>query len=426
MITSGRFAHAPVRFMCRIVLIALLAVAAAFAELSGSFSAALDHPAIQYDTRPPSDPVAVLNRKIQAGSVQLRFEGASGYLRSVLEALRIPIESQLVVFSKTSLQAPIITPKNPRSLFFNDSVAAGWVKGEPFVELAAEDPEQGVIFYTMDQIPTAKPVFERQDRCLVCHESFSSLGIPGTLLRSSFVAADGQPLRQLGDYLNDHRSPFEERWGGWYVTGKRVPAGHLGNTIATNPASAPPVDAASPTSLEGKFDTSAYLSPYSDIVALMVFDHQMHMINLLTRMGWDTRLALYQRGDVSHSVREDAKALVDYLLFIDETPLPGKIEGTSGFAGKFAALGPRDRKGRSLRDLDLEHRLMRYPCSYMIYSTAFEALPAEAKDAIYRRMWQILSGQEQRSQYARLSSQDRQAIVEILRDTKRDLPPYFD
>ena len=412
--------------MRRTVLLALLAVAAAWAELSSGFNAALDHPAIQYDARPANDLVAALNRDVQAGKVHLRFEGPSGYLRSVLEALRIPVESQLVVFSKTSLQAPIITPSNPRSLFFNDSVAAGWVKGEPFVELAAEDPRQGVIFYTLDQVPTAQPVFERQDRCLQCHESFSSLGVPGTLLRSSFVARDGQPLRQLGDYLNDHRSPLQERWGGWYVTGQHVPTGHLGNALVTNPQIAPAVEAPSLASLQGKFDTSAYLSPYSDIVALMVFDHQMHMINLLTRMGWDTRLALYQREDVARIVRDDAKELVDYLLFIEEAPLPGPIEGTSGFAGKFAALGPRDRKGRSLRDLDLERRLMRYPCSYMIYSPAFDALPAEAKDAIYRRMWEILSGQKKAVKYARLTPADRQAIVEILRDTKKDLPPYFD
>lgn len=411
--------------MRRSLLFVLLPAAAAIAELSGGFNASLDHPAIQYDTRPVSDPVAALNRKIQEGQVQLRFEGPSGYLRSLLEALQIPVESQLVVFSKTSSQAPIITPSNPRSLFFNDSVAAGWVRGEPFVELAAEDPEQGVIFYTLDQVPTAKPVFERQDRCLQCHESFSSLGVPGTLLRSSFVARDGQPLRQLGDYLNDHRSPLKERWGGWYVTGKHVPTGHLGNTLVTNPESAPEIDTPSLASLEEKFDTSAYLSPYSDIVALMIFDHQMHMINLLTRMGWDTRVALYQRLDISHIVREDAKDLVDYLLFIDEAPLDEKIDGTSGYAGKFSALGPRDRKGRSLRDLDLERRLMRYPCSYMIYSPAFDALPPEAKDAIYRRMWEILSSQEKSAKYARLTPADREAIVEILRDTKKDLPPYF-
>jgi hypothetical protein len=411
--------------MRRTVLLTFVAVAAALAELSGSFSASPDDPAIQYDTRPPNDPVAVLNRRIQAGEVQLRFEGPSGYLRSVLGALQIPIESQLVVFSKTSLQAPIITPKNPRSLFFNDSVAAGWVKGEPFVELAAEDPQQGLIFYTLDQVETAKPVFQRQDQCLQCHESYSSLGVPGTLLRSSFVAPDGQPLRQLGDYLNDHRTPLEQRWGGWYVTGKRVPAGHLGNTLVTYPGTTPPANAPSLVSLQEKFDTGPYLSPYSDVGALMVFDHQMRMMNLLTRIGWDTRLALYHRRDVSKILHDDAADFVDYLLFIDEAPLPGNIEGNSGFAKKFSALGPRDHKGRSLRDLDLEHRLLRYPCSYMIYSPAFDALPPQAKDAIYRRTWEILSGQEKTAKYARVSREDRRAIIEILRDTKPDLPTYF-
>ena len=414
--------------MRRIVLIApcvLAMLAAAFGELSGGFAGSLDHPAIQYDTRPTHDPVAVLNRKIQDGRVQLRFEGASGYLRSVLEAMAIPVESQLVVFSKTSLQARIITPSNPRSLFFNETAAVGWVKGEPFVEVAAEDPEQGVIFYTLDQVPNRQPRFARQDRCLQCHESFNSLGVPGTLLRSSFVATDGQPLRQLGDHLTDHRSPFEERWGGWYVTGKRGPAHHMGNTLMTDQESTKPNRAPSLASLVGKFDASAYLSPYSDIVALMVFDHQMRMINLLTRIGWDARFALYEHLDVSKVLHDDAMDLVDYLLFIDEAPLPAKIEGTSGFAERFIASGPRDRKGRSLRDLDLTQRLMRYPCSYMIYSPAFDALPAEAKDAIYHRMWAILSHAEKVAKYVRLARTDRQAIVEILRDTKPDLPDYF-
>jgi hypothetical protein len=113
------------------------------------------------------------------------------------------------------------------------------------------------------------------------------------------------------------------------------------------------------------------------------------------------------------------------MLFVDETPLAGKIEGTSGFTQKFSAEGPADARGRSLRQLDLERRLMRYPCSYMIYSQAFEALPAMAKDAVYRRMWEVLSGGDKQKPYDRLSLADRRAIVEILRDTKKDLPAYF-
>jgi hypothetical protein len=158
----------------------------------------------------------------------------------------------------------------------------------------------------------------------------------------------------------------------------------------------------------------------------MVFNHQVQMINLLTRVGWETRFALYDHQDlVARLLQDGSKELVDYLLFIDEAPLGGKIQGSSGFAEKFAARGPRDRTGRSLREFDLERRLMRYPCSYMIYSEAFDGLPAEAKEVIYKRMWQILSGQEKERKYARLSLADRQAIVEILRDTKPGLPDYF-
>jgi hypothetical protein len=194
-------------------------------------------------------------------------------------------------------------------------------------------------------------------------------------------------------------------------------------------------------SLNGKFDTDAYLSPYSDIVALMVFEHQMRMINLFTRVGWEIRFAEYQeqidrkqndkalRDHHNATVRllgETARELVDYLLFVDEAPLADKIQGTSGFTEKFSAREPRDTKGRSLRQLDLERRLMRYPCSYMIYSQAFDTLPSEAKDAIYKRMWQILSGQEKDGKYARFSRADREATVEILGETKKGLPKYFE
>jgi hypothetical protein len=396
---------------------AAVALALAYAELTGAFPASRDDPAIQYDSRPTHDAVAALNAKIREGKVQLKFDGPSGYLRSVLEALEVPVESQMVVFSKTSLQMRIISPSNPRALYFSDSVAVGWVRGEPFVEAAVQDPEQGIIFYALNQTPAEKPQFERQNQCLQCHESLACLGIPGLLVRSSFPAPDGTPQRQLGDYLTDHRSPFSERWGGWFVTSKHGPA-NMGNTLAADPSSESLRRATNTATLEGVFDTSAYLSPYSDIAALMVFDHQMHMMNLLTRMGWNARLPDFDAA-------ADASELVDYLLFVDEAPLTEKIEGTSGFAEKFAARGPRDRLGRSLRDLDLEHRLMRYPCSYMIYSPAFDALPPKAKDAIYRRIWQILSGQDKPQKYARLSPAVRRAIVEILRDTKAALPPYF-
>ena len=193
-------------------------------------------------------------------------------------------------------------------------------------------------------------------------------------------------------------------------------------------------------SLEGRFDLAGYPTPYSDVAALLVLEHQTHITNLITRLGWEARLEAYEaRTDAAPpppraAVAAKAKAsrveiaaadLVDYALFVYETPLPDKIRGGSGFAEKFAALGPTDGKGRSLRQLDLDGRLMKYPCSYMIYSDAFDALPRDAKSAVYQRVWQILSGQETGKKYAALSRTDRQAIVEILKDTKKDLPEYF-
>jgi hypothetical protein len=413
---------------------------AVLAELGGASLASTDHPAIAYDTRPADDAVARLNSEIQHGKVQLRFEGVEGYLRSVLKTLEISVESQMVVFSKTSLQMHLINPHNPRTIFFNDQVAVGWVPGEPFIEIASQDPQQGVVFYTLDQRPIERPSFARRNDCLICHESYSTLGVPGMQIRSVFPAADGRQMRQFGDYTSDHRSPFGERWGGWYVTGKQLPLRHMGNEMVTA-LDTPLSGSENPAmgSMRIELNPTTYLSPYSDIVALMVFDHQVQMMNLITRVGWDVRVGLYEERSRSallpapanphdltmRLLREGSKDLVDYLLFIDEAPLPGKIEGSAGFAEKFAMLGPRDRRGRSLRELDLENRLMRYPCSYMIYSKAFDGLPEQARDAIYQRMWQILSGAEKDHKYARLSVADRQAIVEILRDTKPGLPDYF-
>jgi hypothetical protein len=230
----------------------------------------------------------------------------------------------------------------------------------------------------------------------------------------------------------DHRTPVEDRWGGWYVTGTQVPLRHLGNVPVLHvPRSYVRADTAPRlTTGAGAFDASAYLTPHSDVVALMVLNHQVHMINLLTRLGWEARILAHDSpatttGGLPPHVRDLVREFVDYLLFIDEAPLPSPVKGATKFAQEFASKGPRDSRGRSLRDLDLAHRLLRYPCSFMIYSDAFEALPATVKDLVYERMWEVLSGRETNKVYARLSLADRRAIVEILRETKKGLPGSF-
>jgi hypothetical protein len=396
-----------------------------FADLSPDL---VREPAIAYFTTPAADRVARLNADLQRGTVQLAFDPVQGYLPSILQALRIPAASQLLVFTKSSVQAPRISPRNPRAIYFDDTVTLGYIHGAEFLEFAAEDPRQGVVFYTLDQRAAGTPIIERRDFCLSCHNNRSTLEVPGLLVRSIATTATGAPVPKFGNYTPDHRSPFDERWAGYYVTGHHGSLRHLGNAMLVDRTSDARVtnDTLNLDSVKERIDADHYLAPHSDIAALLVFEHQMHMINLLTRIGWDARmLASTHAPDARAVLDRSADELVDYLLFADETPLPAPVSGTSGFAQQFSSAGPVDTRGRSLRQLDLRTRLLRYPCSYLIYSEAFDALPPPARDAIYERMWRVLSGQDGGPKYARLSSTDRRAIVEILRDTKESLPAYF-
>jgi hypothetical protein len=413
-------------FLCVLPLLSVIVAA----QRGGMFRGSADDPGIKYSTAPLNNAVASLNQQLQDGAVHLAFEGRSGYLRTALAALDIPIDSQLLVFSPTSLQAPRINAANPRALFFTDRVALGWVRDGEVLEVAAHDATQGVVFYTLDQRATDAPQFKRMTTCLGCHSGGPTLGVPG-LLNFSTKAADAQSFAR--SVTMDHRSPLAERWGGWFVTGSSGPTTHRGNLVKA--LDGRPGRALS--SVDGLFDADGYRSNYSDIVALLVFSHQTHMTNLLTRAGWEARAAdpaLHppyrtdpgEQDRIAEVMRGIANEVVDYLLFIDEAPLPEPVRGSSGFAERFSATGPSDHQGRSLHQIDLTQRLMKYRCSYLIYSPAFDALPPAVKEPIFRRLWQVLSGQERDARYqSALSRADRQAVIEILRDTRKDLPPYF-
>jgi hypothetical protein len=409
--------------MAILALIWLCSLGAVSGQLLPHPSLLRNHPAIGYARAPVTDAAARLNRQLQAGEATIESNGQSGYLRSVLRALNVPIESQVLVFSKTSFQASRINPSNPRAIYFNDTVAVGWVRGGPVLEIVAEDPRQGAIFYTLAQSQEGLPQFERNDTCVSCHTSDATQNIPGMFVGSVFPGVDG--ITMYGPaFTTDHRSPLDIRWGGWFVTGHHAAARHMGNAVATNPSDLAAMITPSTvhvSSLEGRFDMTGYLSPHSDIVALLVLEHQAQMLNLITRAGWEARVGT----DAGRPLERVAEELVDYLLFVDEAPLAGPISGTTSFAAGFAAPGPRDHHGRSLRDLDLTRRLLRYPCSYLIYSEPFDAMPTAAKSAVYARLWKILSGMETAARYSVLSAADRTAILEILRETKPDLPKYF-
>ena len=403
-------------------------------QRSGAFMGSSDDSAIKYSAAPSSNAVIDVNQKLQSGELKFAFDEKSGYLQSALAALDLPVDSQLLVFSRTSLQGKRIGEQNPRALYFNDRVAMGWVRGGDLLEVAATDASQGIVFYSLDQRPVAStdpPQFKREFVCLGCHMTGNTLNVPGLLM---FSTTRAEPTQYSGIPRHiDQLDPLTKRFGGWFVTGSAGSVPHMGNQVAAMDGR-PSHDL---SSVDGLFDASGYRALSSDIVAHLVLTHQAGMTNLLTRAGWEARASDPKLHEpYSSNAEQDARVatvmagvaseVVDYLLFVDETKLTERVKGASGFAERFAARGPRDRKGRSLYELDLNRRLLKYPCSYLIYSPEFDALPPLAKDPIYKRMWEILSGQEQDPRYRSvLSLSDRQAIVEILRDTKTDLPPYF-
>ncbi|HKB04170.1 MAG TPA: hypothetical protein VKD90_18245 [Gemmataceae bacterium] len=402
-----------------------------------------DRPPINYASAKPENVVTRLQQQIDAGQVKLPFTDEFGYLPAVLKELKVPVSSQTLVFSKTSLQRDRISPRTPRALYFNDDVYVGFCRLGEVMEVSVADPELGTVFYTVTQEPADKPKFQRHtENCLSCHLSRHQ-GIPANVVRSVYPDRQGNPILSGGSFRTDHASPLKERWGGWYVTGTHGKQPHLGNMILSKrsvPDDLTNDDGVNVTDLKGRIDTGMYLSPHSDLVALMVMEHQTEMHNRITAANYQTKLA-HRDADVINKLdkapkgrltestarRVDgaAEQLVKYLLFSEEIRLTDPLQGTSGFAEEFARQGPFDKKGRSLREFDLQTRLFKNPCSYLIYSPAFDGLPASVRDRTYRRLWDVLTGKETGKDYAHLSAADRQAIKEILIDTKPGLPEFW-
>jgi hypothetical protein len=365
------------------------------------------HPAILYGVGASNDPVARLAKKIESREVELEFDADGlSYLPSLLERLGVSADSQVLVFSKTSAQQARISPRAPRAIYFGDDVAVGFIPGSETIEIAAVDPRQGVLFYTLPAAKAERPRFLRPEGCLECHQGPATLGVPGVYVGSVRTSSSGRADFR-GSIVSDHRTPFADRWGGWYVTSSLGPSEHGGNSVAIHPLDdAAPGNATNLESLAGRVDTSRYPAPVSDIVALMTLEHQTQMTNLFTRLGWEARIA---ERDLTARIEE----VVAYMLFEDEAPLKEPIRGVSTFAESFARRGPRDAKGRSLRDFDLETGLFRHPLTYMVYSEAFDALPDGVRARLYRRLFE------------RLTERKENPILAILRETKPGIPDYI-
>jgi hypothetical protein len=405
---------------------------------------------INYSAATPRDPVATLKQAIEQGKTQLSPTPGHGYLDALLRELHIAPSSQVLVFSRTSFQRDDISPAKPRALYFNDDVYVGYVPAGDMIEIASTDPTLGTVFYAIGQrapgeVSSATPgkLTRKTDLCLQCHGASMTRDIPGLLVRSVFADARGNPIGSAGSFLSTHESPLKERWGGWYVTGSTGGQAHMGNQRWTEaegqePKPLPTTVPAIVKDASAFIDTKPYPTPHSDVVALMVLEHQVEAHNRATRaahgvlralrdekiindaMGEPTKPGVHSDSTLGR-IKSNCEPLVEYLLFAGETKLTAPVAGSSDFAKEFSARGPRDAKGRSLRDFDLQARLFKYPCSYLIYSKSITGLPADAKAYVYRRFHEILTGKDTSDAFAHLSAADRAAIAEILRDTHAEL-----
>ncbi len=414
----------------------LAALAAGCTPLAAQRLPEFEQAPTRYSASEPDDAVARLRARIEA-SLPPIAAGEREVLRAVLAALEVPASSQVVVFSKTSLQRRRIRPSSPRALYFSDTVYVGWVP-RGLIEIAAVDARLGPVFYAFDPLAAGEGArtFKRDADCLDCHGDHFVRDIPALFVRSVVPDAAGEPLLRHGTKLVDDRTPFAERWGGWYVTGYEGPEDHRGNAWATESGDTLsfPLSARRPGELADFFDTSRYPEPTSDVVALLVMEHQMAMQNSLTLAGQRCRKMLayqasLQKGfnqpvteepaydsvkSVFASATED---VLDHLLFKDAAPLPAGVTGSPAFHEAFVANAQRDADGRSLKDLHLQGRLFANRCSYLIHSDTFAALPDPLRARILDRLHAVLRGDAPDPRYHHLEADERARIYRLLHAT---------
>jgi hypothetical protein len=382
---------------------------------------------VKYNDQTPTDAVAQVQHRLATGETKLTYDDQFGYLPALLDALKIPRSSQALVFSKTSLQIAFITPDNPRAIYFNDDVYLGYVPGAPSIEVAAADPKLGGVFYRIDNEETRRPHFVRDQDCLRCHGAERTMGVPGFVMRSIGTDEAGQIDSQTEVSNIDHCTPFADRWAGWYVTGQHGNQTHRGNLVGPKAfarAQKEPNYLGNLSDLREFISVKKYLRPTSDIVSLMVLEHQTKMHNYITRLSYETQQMMAMYGHIRY-LKQQENAFLRYLLFTEEAPLTATVSGDPKYTQDFTAVGPFDSKGRSLRDFDLHTRLFKHPCSFLIYSDQFDSMPPVMHDELLKRLHAILTGEDHDPQFASLGDEERRTILEILRETKPNLPAYW-
>ncbi len=389
-----------------------------------------DHsfPAIAYGARANDNAVARLVERLAAGATLPAPHPVRGHLDGLLQALDISPSSQVLVFSRTSLQSRFISAARPRAIYFNDHTYVAWVQGSDDLEVLTIDAQRGPVFFAVRNVIGAPPAFEREAlRCMVCHDSAATRpgGHPKVMLLSSPVAGQVNPPLRIGPAEVTHATALEDRWGGWFVTGSLGAQLHVGNLpleAVTEPELLGIHNRSNLPGLASHLDTRPYLTDKSDVVALLVLEHQASVQNLLTRLRYEasvlpSAVAAPRWSAVDRPaqavLQPTLDALAAALTFQDERRLLGRIAGNAGFEAAYMASGPFDGQGRSLRQLDLRRRLYRHPLSPLVHSAQFDALPVAARDYLYGRIAATL---REASGDAELDA-DRRAALEILAQT---------
>jgi hypothetical protein len=384
-------------------------------------------PPIRYSDTEAADPLGKLAADLASGAREVKGETALERLRFVLHELRIPEESQVLVFSKTSHQNRLIRPDNPRSLFFSENAYVGYVPGGA-IEAIVQDHVLGAVYYLIEAGGPGGLKIERDlTTCISCHATSNTENVPGMLVRSVHPDEDGHPLLAMGTSLVDHETPLPERWGGYYVTG-RSSLPHLGNQTFHEGTAGTPLTS-DLADLSKTIDTAKYLRPTSDIVALLVLEHQCRMHNLLNAANMQYRRALHLGRVLDPNAKPDAGSagqvadsmadrIVDGLFFKNETDPGEGIEGGGDFQTSFDRRFPKTKDGHSLADFKLYGRIFKHRCSYMVYSEAFRNLPAEVKRLVLQKMRSALTGNDPAYDWLKASAGSR--IDAILTETLPD------
>lgn len=383
-----------------------------------------------YLNHAPKDRFAGILKKIQEGILQLDTRDDKTFLRSLMLALDIPISSQILVFSASSLQSEIINPQNPRALYFNEDTYLGFVPGGK-VEVISMDPTHAAMFYIFDRLQPGGPVptISRSQKCFNCHAGSATRRVPGLIAESLLPMASGASLETYRRDEQGHQIPLEQRFGGWHLTGEHhlnpTHANLMGVTIGAGRFDKVPTEPGQ------MWELDRHLLPTSDILPHLVHEHQLGFENRVFHAAYLVRqLRGGERGPLPSSAKPELEKLADelarYILFTDEAKLPRNgIKGDETFMRDFARNRRATRDGLSLKDFDLKTRLFKHRASYMLYTESWQKLPTELKDRVYYKMAEALREQNAITMGAHLPSSEKRAIRTILKETLPGLPTWW-